>query len=125
MDQILARLDLDANFSINSKIVKLISNSFFPLNDDLDEAVKIERAIYLVKENRDAARKFYRLFEKRLDLHQIVKFMLAVLIHLKRFVKSEMENSVDNISLAEESQDETEDNNLPGNYMKSWTMKTF
>lgn len=87
LGDLLARMEVDRK-PLSNKIHQLLSNSFFP--DNTDEATKIERAIYLIKENRLASRKFYDHCRKTLSLPESVKFMLAVLIHLKRFVKAKV-----------------------------------
>ena len=85
LESLLAQLENDKP-PARQKIVKLLMNSFFP--GTVDEDTKVERCIYLIKENRAASRKFYEVVEKQLDLHDCVKFLLAILVRIKRFVKS-------------------------------------
>ena len=87
LDHLLARLEVDKP-QLRQKIVRLLMNSFFP--GDTDEETKLERCVFLIKENRKASRKFYEQCEKQLDLHDCVKFMLAILVNIKRFVRSQM-----------------------------------
>ena len=87
IEGLLAQLENDKP-PARQKIVKLLMNSFFPGN--VDEDTKVERCIYLIKENRAASRKFYEVVEKQLDLHDCVKFLLAILVRIKRFVKSKL-----------------------------------
>jgi hypothetical protein len=65
----------------------------------------VERCIYLISENRPASRKFYEHCEKQLDLHDCVKFLLAILVHIKRFVKSKQDEQQDEASGGEEASD--------------------
>ena len=79
--------------SISSKISQLLFNSFFPL--DQNEDCKIERCIFLIKNDMEASRKFYLYIEKNLNLHDAVKFMLAILVQLKRQILSQEQDQED------------------------------
>ena len=61
IEEILAQLEVETSSQVCYKIVKLLLNSFFPTDEDNNEETKIERCLYLVKENRPASRKFYRV----------------------------------------------------------------
>ena len=94
LESLLAQLENDKQ-PARQKIVKLLMNSFFPQN--IAEDTRVNRCIYLVKENRAASRKFYEVVEKQLDLHDSVKFFLAILVHIKRFVKNKLAAGNDGI----------------------------
>jgi hypothetical protein len=110
MDDVLARLALDS-VAVATRIVSLIENSFFPY--DKDENVKIQRALYLIRFNRNASRRcvfghlgnsapelavsssrFYHILAKSLPFHDCVRFMLAILIELQRGASAELARSV-------------------------------
>ncbi len=113
LDDLLARLEVDKPVA-RQKIVKLLMNSFFPT--DKEEDTKVERCIYLIKENRQASRKFYEQCEKQLDLHDCVKFFLAVLVHIRRFVKSRQQTAAgygDSSDTSIGDSSDLEDSNLP------------
>ena len=59
-------------------------NSFFPAEASDDS--KIQRCIFMVKLNRNASRKFYEVVHNQIDLHDCVRFMLAILVQIKREV---------------------------------------
>ena len=81
IEDLLDRLAKDKK-NLAQKIVTLLFNSFFPL--DQNEESKIERAVYLVKSEVNASRRFYLYSERLSGLHDAVKFMLAILVNLKR-----------------------------------------
>ena len=85
LDHILARLEVEKSTIICTKIVDLIFNSFFPVSEDED--TKIRRCIYLIQQNQTASRKFYNFCPKFIPMHNQVKFMLAILVALKRNIK--------------------------------------
>ena len=86
LDHILARLEVEKSSVICTKIVDLLFNSFFPINQEED--TKVKRCIYLIQQNQAACRKFYRFCTKFVSMHDQVKFMLAVLVALKRNVRA-------------------------------------
>jgi condensin-2 complex subunit G2 len=99
LDELFLRLEVDPKQSVTNKIASLLHNSFFPVKDDPKDENKIERALYIVKKNRGAARRFYEHCQKQLNLHQCVKFILAVLAKLRTFVKEEMHKSLSESTL--------------------------
>jgi condensin-2 complex subunit G2 len=84
LDDLLDRLGKDKK-CVAQKIVNLLFNSFFPLEQS--EEAKIERCTYLIKHDPEASRRFYLYCEKLLSLHDSVKFMLAILVNLKKHAK--------------------------------------
>ena len=90
IEDLLDRLAKDKK-NLAQKIVSLLFNSFFPL--DQNEEGKIERAVYLVKNQVDASRRFYLYLERLSGLHDTVKFMLAVLVNLKRKAQELLQES--------------------------------
>jgi len=91
LEQLLFRLEVDVKPAVNAKIASLLHNSFWPSTDEEDpkEEAKIVRAVFLVKKNRGAARRFYEHCQKRASVHECVKFVLAVLVRLRQFVKED------------------------------------
>ena len=87
LDDLLARLEVDT-VRVCRKIVSLLFNSFFPLDKSDDS--KIERCIYLIKENRKASRKFYEHTERFMNIHDCIKFLLTIFLKLSKYAKGEM-----------------------------------
>ena len=85
VEHILARLEVEKSTTICTKIVDLLFNSYFPIQEDED--TKIKRCICLIQQNQIACRKFYSLSPKFIPMHNQVKFMLAILVSLKRNIK--------------------------------------
>ena len=85
IEHILARLEVEKSSTICTKIVDLLFNSFFPIKEDED--TKIKRCIYLIQQNQMASRKFFRYGPKFIPIHNQVKFMLAILVTLKRNIR--------------------------------------
>lgn len=81
-------------------------NSFFPAEASDDS--KIQRCIFMVKLNRNASRKFYEVVHNQIDLHDCVRFMLAILVQIKREVtgqKAVQNQQVDSSMSCDESGD--------------------
>ena len=85
VEHILARLEAEKSTIICTKVVDLLYNSYFPIQEDED--TKIKRCICLVQQNQTASRKFYSFSPKFMPIHNQVKFMLAILVALKRNIK--------------------------------------
>ena len=85
IEQILARLEVEKSDVICRKITDVLFNSYFPIGED--EYTKIRRCIILIQQNQAAARKFYNIAPKILPIHHQVKFMLAILVALKKNLK--------------------------------------
>ena len=90
IQDLLDRLAKDKK-NLAQKIVTLLFNSFFPL--DQNEESKIERAVFLVKSQVNASRRFYLYSERLSSLHDAVKFMLALLVNLKRKAQELLQES--------------------------------
>ncbi len=89
LEDLMEALATDKKPAVCSRIVNLLFNSFFPL--DKTEEAKIERCIYLITNNQQASRRFYLHCDKMTSVHDNVKFMLAVLVSIKRYVKTQIE----------------------------------
>ena len=103
LEHILARLQVEKSSQICNKIVGLLLNSFFPLNGDED--TKIERCIYFIRQNKLASRKFYNYSVKFITIHDQIKFMLAILVSLRKHIKQKM--------IQQKAQQDTEISNMP------------
>ena len=88
LEDILDRLARDKK-PIANKIVNLLFNSFFPL--DQSEDAKLERCVYLIKNEPEASRRFYLYLDKMVSLHDTVKFMMAILVSLKRQAQHQLQ----------------------------------
>ncbi|KAF7213422.1 condensin-2 complex subunit G2 [Nothobranchius furzeri] len=75
MDHLLARLAIDSP-SVSKRIVELLFNSFFPVNESEKEWCC--RCVTLIQMNAMAARKFYQLAHKHTAPTNIIKLMLAI-----------------------------------------------
>jgi len=98
LDELLLRLEADTKPAVATKIAALLYNSFFPTSDDPKDEAKIERAVFMIKKNRGASRRFYEHCQSHLGLHQCVKFILAILAKLRTFVKDQMSREDGDIS---------------------------
>ena len=85
LEHLLARLEVEKSNSVCTKIVDLLFHSYFPLQEDED--TKIKRCIHLIQQNQVASRRFYSFSPKFIPLHDQVRFMLAILVALKRNIK--------------------------------------
>ena len=85
IDHLLARLEVEKSNPVCTKIVDLLFHSYFPLQENED--TKIKRCIHLIQQNQIASRRFYSFSPKFIPLHDQVKFMLAILVALKRNIK--------------------------------------
>ena len=92
IEDLLDRLANDKK-NLAQKVANLLVNSFFPL--DQNEECKIERAVYLVKNRVEASRRFYLYLDRFTGLHDIVKFMLAILVNLKRKAQELLQESLE------------------------------
>ena len=107
LDDLLQRLAKDRK-PIAMRIANLLFNSFFPL--DQNEEAKLERCVYLIKNEIEASRRFYLYLDKLVNLHDIVKFMLAILVNLKRKAQESLKQDEFN-----DTNDENEDKENQGN----------
>ncbi len=102
LDDLLERLANDKK-SIASKIVQLLFNSFFPMEQK--EEAKLERCVYLIKNEVVASRRFYLYLDKMIGLHDAVKFMLAILVNLKKQALNDLGNSPEDDTMDLEQED--------------------
>ncbi|KAM4027947.1 condensin-2 complex subunit G2 isoform 2-T2 [Anomaloglossus baeobatrachus] len=75
MDHLLARLEIDSR-PVCQRLVKLMFNSFFPVNEPED--VWCERCVALVQMNPAAARRFYQYTYEHTAPTNIAKLMLTI-----------------------------------------------
>ncbi|XP_063306874.1 condensin-2 complex subunit G2 [Pelobates fuscus] len=75
MDHLLARLEVDSR-PVSRRIVNLLFNSFFPVNQD--EELWCERCVSLVQMNPAASRKFYQYAHEHTAATNIAKLMFTI-----------------------------------------------
>ena len=64
VDEILSQLEVETSSTVCYKIVGILLRSFFPPDEEHEgdeDNTKVKRCIYLIKQNRAASRKFYRV----------------------------------------------------------------
>ncbi len=108
VDHLLARLEIERP-NLCKKIVKLLFNSFFPLDEN--NQVQLERCISLVETNRNASRKLYEYGVESMPLHNAIWFMLTVLVNVKRFVSAEMAQKMSSSSDSSEIESQDDERN--------------
>ena len=52
----------------------------------------LERCVYLIKNEIEASRRFYLYLDKMLSLHDTIKFMMAILVNLKKQAQHQLQN---------------------------------
>jgi hypothetical protein len=52
----------------------------------------LERCVYLIKNESEASRRFYLYLDKMLSLHDTIKFMMAILVNLKKQAQHQLQN---------------------------------
>ncbi len=123
LDSLLARLAVEQHTSVSKGIAQLLLNSFWPMNDGEQDENRIKRCVYLIKKNRAASRKFYELTVKHLSLPECIKFMLAILVKVRQFVKAEI-SGVANDSLVNKGDKENGRNEIDQKMRKKSTRKS-
>ncbi|XP_066544086.1 condensin-2 complex subunit G2 isoform X2 [Amia ocellicauda] len=98
MEHLLARLETDSH-SVARRLVNLLFNSFFPVNQS--EEVWCERCVALIQMNPTAARRFYQYAHEHTAPTNIAKLMLMIRRCLNACIQQ----------AGKEEQDETESSN--------------
>ncbi|KAM9308200.1 condensin-2 complex subunit G2 [Gastrophryne carolinensis] len=108
MEHLLARLEIDSR-PVCRRIVNLMFNSFFPVNQP--EEIWCERCVALIQMNPGAARRFYQYAYEQTAATNIAKLMLAIRrclnACLKKTVRGENEENEDEGADEEESEKKT------------------
>ncbi|XP_072710803.1 condensin-2 complex subunit G2 isoform X2 [Ciconia boyciana] len=91
MEHLLARLEVDSR-PVSRRIVNLLFNSFFPINQPED--VWCERCVTLIQMNSAAARKFYQYAYEYTAPTNIAKLMLTIRRCLNACIQKAMKESL-------------------------------
>ncbi|KFP75379.1 Condensin-2 complex subunit G2, partial [Apaloderma vittatum] len=105
MEHLLARLEVDSR-PVSRRIVNLLFNSFFPINQPED--VWCERCVTLIQMNSAAARKFYQYAYEYTAPTNIAKLMLTIRRCLNACIQKSMKESLHDSG---ENDDESEKEN--------------
>ncbi|NXJ75515.1 CNDG2 protein, partial [Trogon melanurus] len=105
MEHLLARLEVDSR-PVSRRIVNLLFNSFFPINQPED--VWCERCVTLIQMNAAAARKFYQYAYEYTAPTNIAKLMLTIRRCLNACIQKSMKESLHDSG---ENDDESEKEN--------------
>ncbi|KAM6410264.1 condensin-2 complex subunit G2 [Pluvialis apricaria] len=103
MEHLLARLEVDSR-PVSRRIVNLLFNSFFPINQPED--VWCERCVTLIQMNAAAARKFYQYAYEYTAPTNIAKLMLTIRRCLNACIQKAMKESLDDDDDDDESEKE-------------------
>ncbi|XP_077993869.1 condensin-2 complex subunit G2-like [Glandiceps talaboti] len=114
MEWLLARMELDSP-SVVRRLVKLVFNSFMPI--DKDGAVQVNRCVSLLQLNHLAARRFYQYAHKNMPLATTVKFITCLCQTVFAWVKERQPERQDNETEEDEDSNEEKENEnvLPDN----------
>ncbi|NXY67458.1 CNDG2 protein, partial [Glareola pratincola] len=91
MEHLLARLEVDSR-PVSRRIVNLLFNSFFPINQPED--VWCERCVTLIQLNPAAARKFYQYAYEYTAPTNIAKLMLTIRCCLNACIQKAMKDNL-------------------------------
>ncbi|NXF00537.1 CNDG2 protein, partial [Smithornis capensis] len=105
MEHLLTRLEVDSR-PVSRRIVNLLFNSFFPINQPED--VWCERCVTLIQMNPAAARKFYQYAYEYTAPTNIAKLMLTIRRCLNACIQKARKESLHE---SEEDEDESEKEN--------------
>ncbi|KAF1495352.1 Condensin-2 complex subunit G2, partial [Megadyptes antipodes antipodes] len=112
MEHLLTRLEVDSR-PVSRRIVNLLFNSFFPINQPED--VWCERCVTLIQMNSAAARKFYQYAYEYTAPTNIAKLMLTIRRCLnaciQKAMKESLRDSVDGDDADGDDADESEKEN--------------
>ncbi|XP_051466525.1 condensin-2 complex subunit G2 [Apus apus] len=101
MEHLLSRLEVDSR-PVSRRIVNLLFNSFFPINQPED--VWCERCVTLIQMNPAAARKFYQYAYEYTAPTNIAKLMLTIRRCLNACIQKAMKESLHD---SDENEDES------------------
>ncbi|CAB3996367.1 Condensin-2 complex subunit G2, partial [Paramuricea clavata] len=107
MEHLLSRLEVEQSAPVIRRIVKLLMNSFHPVNKESDDL--LNRCTGLWKANAQAARKFYQYAHLQMSLTTAVKFLLLLCKYLVR--SSACDSTTTDGELTDETQDDVDKEN--------------
>ncbi|KGL94747.1 Condensin-2 complex subunit G2, partial [Charadrius vociferus] len=108
MEHLLARLEVDSR-PVSRRIVNLLFNSFFPINQPED--VWCERCVTLIQMNAAAARKFYQYAYEYTAPTNIAKLMLTIRRCLNACIQKAMKESLHDSGGGDDDDNESEKEN--------------
>ncbi|NXU12544.1 CNDG2 protein, partial [Pardalotus punctatus] len=108
VDHLLSRLEADSR-PVSRRIVNLLLNSFFPINQTED--VWCERCVALIQMNPAAARKFYRYAYEFTAPTNIAKLMLTIRRCLNACIQRTMKESLQDSGDKDDDDDGSEKEN--------------
>ncbi|NWH80528.1 CNDG2 protein, partial [Piaya cayana] len=108
MDHLLTRLEVDSR-PVSRRIVNLLFNSFFPINQHED--VWCERCVTLIQMNSAAARKFYQYAHEYTAPTNIAKLMLTIRRCLNACIQKARKDSLHDSDDEDDDDGETEKEN--------------
>ncbi|NXV27506.1 CNDG2 protein, partial [Rissa tridactyla] len=108
MEHLLARLEVDSR-PVSRRIVNLLFNSFFPINQPED--VWCERCVTLIQMNSAAARKFYQYAYEYTAPTNIAKLMLTIRRCLNACIQKAMKESLHDSDDDDDDEEESEKEN--------------
>ncbi|NXE76680.1 CNDG2 protein, partial [Cochlearius cochlearius] len=106
MEHLLTRLEVDSR-PVSRRIVNLLFNSFFPINQSED--VWCERCVTLIQMNSAAARKFYQYAFEYTAPTNIAKLMLTIRRCLNACIQKAMKESLHDSGSEDDDDDEEEE----------------
>ena len=77
----------------------------------------LERCVYLIKNEIEASRRFYLYVDKMLSLHDTIKFMMAILVNLKKQAQHQLQNFSE--EMGDNEEDDKENQKVPFIYYLS------
>ncbi|NXR15571.1 CNDG2 protein, partial [Semnornis frantzii] len=108
MDHLLTRLEVDSR-PVSRRIVNLLFNSFFPINQPED--VWCERCVTLIQMNSAAARKFYQYAHEYTAPTNIAKLLLTIRRCLNACVQKARKESLHDTDDDDDDDDKSEKEN--------------
>ncbi|NWX78565.1 CNDG2 protein, partial [Alca torda] len=114
MEHLLARLEVDSR-PVSRRIVNLLFNSFFPINQPED--VWCERCVTLIQMNSAAARKFYQYAYEYTAPTNIAKLMLTIRRCLNACIQKAMKESLHDSDDEDDEASEKENTSVLNNVL--------
>uniref|UniRef100_A0A6G1R1D3 Non-SMC condensin II complex subunit G2 n=1 Tax=Hypotaenidia okinawae TaxID=2861861 RepID=A0A6G1R1D3_9GRUI len=114
MEHLLARLEVDSR-PVSRRIVNLLFNSFFPINQPEDEWC--ERCVTLIQMNSAAARKFYQYAYEYTAPTNIAKLMFIIRRCLNACIQKALKESLHDSDDNDEEESEKENTNVLNNVL--------
>ncbi|XP_075000219.1 condensin-2 complex subunit G2 [Calonectris borealis] len=114
MEHLLTRLEVDSR-PVSRRIVNLLFNSFFPINQPED--VWCERCVTLIQMNSAAARKFYQYAYEYTAPTNIAKLMLTIRRCLNACIQKAMKESLHDSDDGDDDESEKENTSVLNNVL--------